>query len=218
MATSKHKTLAAYLFVAVFYAFAVYQGSCIKCWVCRSDGDPKCADPFDNTSFPITDCTHEDERSHLPGLKSTMCRKVRQKVNGEWRYIRSCAFLGEPGIGKDERYCLYRSGTYNIHVEYCTCRKKDGCNSADTTGISWAVIGGVSLLLAGRRAWTLPGAAGLWRWDMVFSWSSGLWNLSRTLEIVKERFLMLSKIKMLTTREFIQKKTILNLHHTLTTW
>jgi len=30
----------------------------IKCWVCRSDGDPKCADPFDNTSFPITDCRY----------------------------------------------------------------------------------------------------------------------------------------------------------------
>ena len=28
------------------------------------------------------------------------------------------------------RYCIHRSGTYNIHVEYCTCRKKDGCNTA----------------------------------------------------------------------------------------
>lgn len=53
--------------------------SAIKCWVCRSDGDPKCADPFDNTSFPITDCKQEKPREHLPGLESTMCRKVRQK-------------------------------------------------------------------------------------------------------------------------------------------
>ena len=30
----------------------------------------------------------------------------------------------------NSRYCIHRSGTYNIHVEYCTCRKKDGCNSA----------------------------------------------------------------------------------------
>ena len=43
-------------------------------------------------------------------------------VNGNWRYIRSCAWLGEPGVGRDERYCIHRSGTYNIHVEYCTCR------------------------------------------------------------------------------------------------
>ena len=54
-------------------------GSAIKCWVCRSDGDPKCADPFDNTSFPITDCAQEKPRDHLPGLEATMCRKVRQK-------------------------------------------------------------------------------------------------------------------------------------------
>lgn len=115
-------------------------GEAIKCWVCRSDGDPKCADPFDNTSFPITDCKQEKPRDHLPGLESTMCRKVRQKVNGNWRYIRSCAWLGEPGIGKDERYCIHRSGTYNIHVEYCTCRSKDGCNSAPKNTQSSAAL------------------------------------------------------------------------------
>lgn len=125
----------------------------IKCWVCRSDGDPKCADPFDNTSFPIADCRTEQNRDHLPGLDPTMCRKVRQKgmstlkaaacthcswlaysvsVNGNWRYLRSCAWLGEPGVGRDERYCIHRSGTYNIHVEYCTCRSKDGCNAGVT--------------------------------------------------------------------------------------
>ena len=54
-------------------------GDSIKCWVCRSDGDPKCADPFDNKSFPITDCKIEKDRKHLGNLKATMCRKVRQK-------------------------------------------------------------------------------------------------------------------------------------------
>ena len=47
--------------------------------VCRADGDPKCADPFDNKSFPITDCKIEKNRKHLGDLKATMCRKVRQK-------------------------------------------------------------------------------------------------------------------------------------------
>ena len=53
-------------------------------------------------------------------------------VHGEWRYFRSCAFMGEPGIGKDERFCLMRSGTYNIFMEYCTCNSKDGCNSVNS--------------------------------------------------------------------------------------
>ncbi|XP_026292986.1 uncharacterized protein LOC113217342 [Frankliniella occidentalis] len=102
----------------------------IKCWDCRSDADPKCADPFDNSTVPITDCRTLGNLDHLPGVRPTMCRKIRQKVNGEWRYFRSCAYMGEPGIQGDERFCLMRTGTYNIFMEYCTCNSKDGCNSA----------------------------------------------------------------------------------------
>merc|ERR1712025_458961 len=149
---SNKRIVGVYLAVLVALIFAVISGYSIKCWECRSDGDPKCADPFDNTSFPITDCSHKQEREHLPGLESTMCRKIRQKVNGEWRFIRSCAFLGEPGVGNDERYCIHRSGTYNIHVEYCTCRKKDGCNSVAGRGADWRVV--ISLLILGLiRRW-----------------------------------------------------------------
>lgn len=38
--------------------------------------------------------------------------------------------MGEPGILGDERFCLMRTGTFNIFMEYCTCNSKDGCNSA----------------------------------------------------------------------------------------
>ncbi|XP_001604229.1 uncharacterized protein LOC100120607 isoform X1 [Nasonia vitripennis] len=114
----------------VLLACFVERGVSIKCWACRSDSDPKCADPFDNSTVPITDCSQEKELDHLPGVKPTMCRKIRQKVNGEWRYFRSCAYMGEPGILGDERFCLMRTGTYNIFMEYCTCNSKDGCNSA----------------------------------------------------------------------------------------
>lgn len=51
-------------------------------------------------------------------------------VNGEWRYYRSCAYMGEPGIEGDERFCLKRTGTYNVFMEFCTCNSKDGCNSS----------------------------------------------------------------------------------------
>lgn len=108
----------------------IEQGYSIKCWVCRSDSDPKCADPFDNSTVPITDCKQEPDLEHLKGVRPTMCRKIRQKVHGEWRYFRSCAYMGEPGIAGDERFCLMRTGTYNIFLEYCTCNSKDGCNSA----------------------------------------------------------------------------------------
>lgn len=97
-------------------------GLAIKCWECRSDSDPKCADPFDNSTLSITDCRQVEEKSHLPGVKATMCRKIRQKVHGEWRYFRSCAWMGEPGIEGDERFCIMRTGSYNIFMEYCTCK------------------------------------------------------------------------------------------------
>uniref|UniRef100_A0A224XZC1 Putative conserved plasma membrane protein n=1 Tax=Panstrongylus lignarius TaxID=156445 RepID=A0A224XZC1_9HEMI len=130
-------------FLKIVFILSICQEALsIKCWVCRSDSDPKCADPFDNSTVPITDCKQEDDLSHLPGVRPTMCRKIRQKVNGEWRYFRSCAYLGEPGIKGDERFCLMRTGTYNIFMEYCTCNSKDGCNSAISlcSGISSLAI------------------------------------------------------------------------------
>ncbi|XP_055596654.1 uncharacterized protein LOC129746800 [Uranotaenia lowii] len=120
--------------VLVFICIAVQMGLAIKCWECRSDSDPKCADPFDNSTLSITDCRQVESKEHLPEVKATMCRKIRQKVHGEWRYFRSCAFMGEPGIEGDERFCLMRSGTYNIFMEYCTCNSKDGCNGASQFG------------------------------------------------------------------------------------
>lgn len=129
------------LAILVIVTCCIQQGFSIKCWVCRSDSDPKCADPFDNRTVPITDCKQEPELDHLPGVLPTMCRKIRQKVNGEWRYIRNCAYMGEPGIAGDERFCLMRTGTYNIFMEYCTCNSKDGCNSAPNN------LGSMPLLL-----------------------------------------------------------------------
>lgn len=138
----------------MFLTFVCFAGSAIKCWDCRSDADPKCSDPFDNTTFAITDCKQQ-QLEFLPDAKATMCRKIRQKgkrhsynllrmvvyviyflVNGVWKYIRSCAYLGEPGIAGDERFCLMRTGTYNIFMEYCTCNSKDGCNGASALTFS----------------------------------------------------------------------------------
>lgn len=131
--------------------FSQFLGLSIKCWDCRSDSDPKCADPFDNSTLSITDCRQADSKEHLPGVKATMCRKIRQKVHGEWRYFRSCAWMGEPGIEGDERFCLMRTGTYNIFMEYCTCNSKDGCNSAGLISPKILFIGLMTMLTALMR-------------------------------------------------------------------
>lgn len=126
----------------------------IKCWDCRSDNDPKCGDPFDNSTLVITDCSQEKELEHLPGVRPTMCRKIRQKAHGEWRYFRSCAYMGEPGIEGDERFCLMRTGSYNIFMEYCTCNSKDGCNGAGLLKGSQVAIG-ITTLFITTVAWLL---------------------------------------------------------------
>jgi hypothetical protein len=59
--------------------FGIFSGYSIKCWVCRSDVDPKCNDPFDNSTLPITDCSKEVGLPHLPGVRPNLCRKIRQK-------------------------------------------------------------------------------------------------------------------------------------------
>ncbi|XP_065164387.1 UPAR/Ly6 domain-containing protein crok [Atheta coriaria] len=117
------------LLASIVLFVLIRQGLAIKCWDCRSDFDPKCSDPFDNSTFYMTDCAQQ-KLEFLPGARSTMCRKIRQKIHGTWRYMRSCAYLGEPGIQGDERFCLMRTGTYNIFMEYCTCNSKDGCNTS----------------------------------------------------------------------------------------
>ncbi|GIY28254.1 protein quiver [Caerostris darwini] len=124
--------------LCVLYFFGSAEG--IKCWVCRSDADPRCVDPFDNTTLPITDCDVM-RLPQYPELKATMCRKMRQKVYGNWRYIRTCAFLGSPGEGTgNENHCTMKTGTYNVYSEVCTCNSKDGCNSASSINLSYLAI------------------------------------------------------------------------------
>ncbi|KAB0794219.1 hypothetical protein PPYR_13848 [Photinus pyralis] len=127
------------LITALILIFTTQLSRTIKCWDCRSDIDPRCADPFDNRTFSMTFCPSVESQFFV-GMEATLCRKIRQKVHGVWKYFRSCAFLGEPGIAGDERFCLMRTGTYNIFMEYCTCNSKDGCNSSSRLKMSSLLI------------------------------------------------------------------------------
>lgn len=144
--------------------FNVNYISAIKCYVCQSNVDPKCADPFDNLTLPITDCDEYPradlvQKSELDvieekgffatfglsapvkPLRATMCRKVRQKVNGEWRTIRGCGYLAPAQQQQSQsssaskelsNICEIRHGTYDIFMETCNCNSKDGCNGSNS--------------------------------------------------------------------------------------
>lgn len=140
--------------VALLVAAYLATSSCdaIKCYVCQSNVDPKCADPFDNLTLPITDCDAypradlvpkteldlvEEKRFFLSfsqpapvkPLQASMCRKIRQKVAGDWRTIRGCGYLDSPGATEGSG-CKIRHGTDDIFMESCVCNSKDGCNAA----------------------------------------------------------------------------------------
>lgn len=54
--------------------------------------------------------------------------------------------MGEPGIVGDERFCLMRTGTFNIFMEYCQCNSKDGCNGSGFIQSSYiTIIAGLSI-------------------------------------------------------------------------
>lgn len=57
--------------------------------------------------------------------------------------------MGEPGLGGDERFCLMRTGTYNIFIEYCNCNSKDGCNTASAFVISKFMLVTAFMLTSG---------------------------------------------------------------------
>ncbi|KAF2360602.1 hypothetical protein FHG87_008643 [Trinorchestia longiramus] len=142
------------LFLCAIYIAAFQGAMAIKCWHCNSEFDPFCRDPFDNRTAKPKDCSEEEELPHLRGIPATMCRKIRMKIYGEWRYKRDCARLGEPGLGGDERYCIYRSGTFNLHTEYCTCNDKENCNAASQVRgyVGWLGVAVVALVW---RSWAI---------------------------------------------------------------
>lgn len=155
--TSSNCIQLAILMIAGLFASTSFA---IKCYVCQSNVDPKCADPFDNLTLPITDCdsypradlvpkteyelnpdrgffSSFGQTSSVKPLRATMCRKIRQKVNGEWRTIRGCGYLGSPGDTEADQldtgtgaHCTMRHGTFDVFMESCACNNKDGCNGA----------------------------------------------------------------------------------------
>jgi hypothetical protein len=58
-------------------------------------------------------------------------------VNGKLRTVRFCGYLPAEN---DQLNCVHRSGTYEVHVNYCAC-KGNLCNGAITPrGISISLL------------------------------------------------------------------------------
>ncbi|XP_076365550.1 UPAR/Ly6 domain-containing protein crok-like [Tachypleus tridentatus] len=122
--------------VAAVLFMVVHGGTAIMCWECNSIYDPNCNDPFNNFTMALVDCSQRS-LPHYPNTPATLCRKVIQKVNNEYRYIRSCGWLTDE---KRESECMKRAGTYHVLIQYCNC-KADGCNDAPPIQFSFPTQG-----------------------------------------------------------------------------
>ncbi|XP_022689825.1 cytochrome P450 4V2-like isoform X2 [Varroa jacobsoni] len=68
--------------VALLIATGVEQGVGISCWICNSEYDTKCSDPFDNRTSALVDCARKDsQRIQNMGFptEGQVCRKIIQK-------------------------------------------------------------------------------------------------------------------------------------------
>uniref|UniRef100_A0A1Y1K3I9 Uncharacterized protein n=1 Tax=Photinus pyralis TaxID=7054 RepID=A0A1Y1K3I9_PHOPY len=99
----------------------------LLCYVCNSLYDTRCADPFDPYTLGYVDCNLKDPPRHLNStLKPILCRKTVQRVDGKTRVVRGCGYIPDR---RDDKECVKRSGTHNVQVTYCAC-KKSFCNGA----------------------------------------------------------------------------------------
>ncbi|KAG6438512.1 hypothetical protein O3G_MSEX000026 [Manduca sexta] len=108
----------------------------IKCWSCSSNIDPKCADPFDNSTFPLMDCNHE-RISHLSDVMLSMCHKSKHKVDNELVIVRGCAWKHQ---NDSSTTCLISSNRPNEVPLYCETCDYDGCNGATTISRTLALL------------------------------------------------------------------------------
>uniref|UniRef100_A0A8D8WKL7 Protein quiver n=1 Tax=Cacopsylla melanoneura TaxID=428564 RepID=A0A8D8WKL7_9HEMI len=137
-------------FGALTILLIAVQGSlAIRCWTCSSDRVPGCTDPMNVTyGVDLTNC--DNERQHSPYLQSiAVCKKAKQRVNGNLVTVRSCAW--PPPDNRGEGPCSESSNPSYIKMEFCeTCSDKDGCNGGNTVTSTLIGLGVPALLVMSK--------------------------------------------------------------------
>lgn len=108
------------------------ESEAIKCFVCNSykgyEGEACDGKPSDKY---LVDCSTID--TPASGGNYTMCRKIAQTIEDDYRIVRQCAVDGRKNA------CAERTGTKDVKVSYCECTG-DGCNTASSAFVSTALI------------------------------------------------------------------------------
>lgn len=138
----------------------------LKCFQCNSKLDPRCGEPFNNYTIALVDCDQQRENDipHLDDKElnlynreldeefnpikdddktdkkpKSLCRKTMQTINDELSVVRGCGWVKNFGSLRN-RKCFSRTGTHQIQMYHCVCEGKDGCNGADQSTFSFALL------------------------------------------------------------------------------
>ncbi|EEB18835.1 conserved hypothetical protein [Pediculus humanus corporis] len=112
----------------IILSFLSTKGNSISCYVCNSEFDPSCGDPFKPYTIGVLNCSLSIKPDHIAGQEAKLCRKIVQKIQGHVRVVRSCGYIEDPL--RDDQECAKRSGTHDIQVDYCSCTG-DLCNGTN---------------------------------------------------------------------------------------
>ncbi|XP_050533274.1 uncharacterized protein LOC126901093 [Daktulosphaira vitifoliae] len=104
-------------------------GEAIHCWVCSSDTDPRCGNPFNISTNALGDCSRASHSAFL----YPVCKKQvhRYMDTGEVVIVRSCAWSTDSS--NDDGPCHINTKP-NVRIEYCSTCEQDFCNAAATIG------------------------------------------------------------------------------------
>jgi len=122
-----------YAFGLIIISMSLGFSYALSCWDCNSLINEGCSDPFKKDEFAMADC-NQKFTARFPDKPGTICRKITQKVNDDYRTIRGCGYVSEDGteVKTDTKLsgdCIKRAGTFSVLVQYCSCNSGDGCNS-----------------------------------------------------------------------------------------
>uniref|UniRef100_A0A6M2DYB7 Putative conserved secreted protein n=1 Tax=Xenopsylla cheopis TaxID=163159 RepID=A0A6M2DYB7_XENCH len=125
------------LLAAVFVLFLTLgQGEGLRCWLCSSESNPSCADPFNATSrvpkYALVDCDARASSAHQQFYQQqrAVCRKSIRLVREERVTTRGCAWVSMDNVGDD---CIDEKTPSFVKIESCSSCTTDACNGAPAT-------------------------------------------------------------------------------------
>lgn len=117
----------------------VDQGEGLRCWLCSSESNPSCADPFNATSrvpkYALVDCDARASSAHQQFYQQqrAVCRKSIRLVREERVTTRGCAWVPMDDQGDD---CKDEKTPSFVKIESCSSCTTDACNSAPSAAIA----------------------------------------------------------------------------------